>query len=534
VPDEAGNSVHEWFLTDAERGNSASDLRSWTAGNTVEPLVDGAQYFDRLHEELCRTRSGDQVYLADFRGDTDELLAGPGTSIGDVLVELAERGVLIFGLIWRSQPDWLDQSEGANAELARTVSDAGGEVLLDSRTRRAGSHHQKFVVIRHPGRPQDDIAFVGGIDLGHSRHDDREHAGDPQPMEFPSVYGERPPWHDVQAAVRGPAVADIEHTFRERWYGSTALDLSSPLRMIIDRAYHAGKLVGRDLPEPLPEPPAPGRHAAQVLRTYPARLRRYPFAPLGERSIANAYRKVFRRARQLIYVEDQYLWAPFVADLLADALRANPELHIIAVVPRYPDKEGVSRWPSLVGREQAIKVCRTAGGDRFSIYDIENEAGTPVYVHAKVVVIDDVWAMIGSDNLNRRSWTHDSELSCAVLDADADDREPRDPAGLGDQARVFARELRLRLWREHLGRDADDPADDLLDPEKAYLAMKQSADALQAWHDSGRADPRPAGRLRPHVPERLPRRHRPWAVPAYRWIYDPDGRAVRDRLRHRP
>ena len=112
------------------------------------------------------------------------------------------------------------------------------------------------------------------------------------------------------------------------------------MRMLIDRAYHAGKLVGRDLPEPLPPAARTGEHAVQILRTYPARLRRYPFAPLGERSIANAYRKVFARARRLIYVEDQYLWAPFVAELLAGALNANPDLHIIAVVPRYPDKEG--------------------------------------------------------------------------------------------------------------------------------------------------------------------------------------------------
>jgi len=534
VGEQTAARVEDWFLTDRERGNSASDLRGWTSGNTVEPLVDGAQYFPRLHEVLCRTRRGDQVYLADFRGDTDELLAGQGSSIGDVLVTLAGQGVTIFGLIWRSQPDWLDQSEGANAEMARTVSDAGGEVLLDARTRRAGSHHQKFVVIRHPGRPEDDVAFVGGIDLGHSRNDDAKHAGDPQAMEFPAVYGPKPPWHDVQAAIRGPAVADVEHTFRERWYGSTVLDLSSPVRMLIDRAYHAGKLVGRDLPDPLPDPATTGKHAVQVLRTYPARLRRYPFAPLGERSIAHAYRKVFARARRLIYVEDQYLWAPFVAELLASALSANPDLHIIAVVPRYPDKEGLSRWPSLVGREQAIKVCRAAGGDRFAIYDLENTSGTPVYVHAKVVVVDDVWAMIGSDNLNRRSWTHDSELSCAVLDEDVDDREPLDPAGLGDQARVFARDLRLRLWREHLDLDDDDPAHELVDPADAYDVLKNSAQALQDWYDTGCGGPRPAGRLRPHVPERLPRRYRPWAVPIYRWIYDPDGRAIRDRLRRRP
>jgi phosphatidylserine/phosphatidylglycerophosphate/cardiolipin synthase-like enzyme len=208
-------------------------------------------------------------------------------------------------------------------------------------------------------------------------------------------------------------------------------------------------------------------------------------------------------------------------------------LHLIAIVPRFPDKDGVGRLPSLVGREQAIKVCRAAGGDRFAIYDLENTAGNPVYVHAKVVVVDDVWAMIGSDNLNRRSWTHDSELSAAVLDAERDPREPTDPARLGDGARRFARDLRLELWREHLDRPHD-MIDDLIDPQEAFAVMSDSAATLQAWYDGGCTGPRPPGRLRPHIPERLPHRHRPWAVPAYRWLYDPDGRAIRDRLRRRP
>jgi phosphatidylserine/phosphatidylglycerophosphate/cardiolipin synthase-like enzyme len=142
--------------------------------------------------------------------------------------------------------------------------------------------------------------------------------------------------------------------------------------------------------------------------------------------------------------------------------------------------------------------------------------------------------MVGSDNLNRRSWTHDSELSCAVLDATTDERDPRDPAGLGDQARMFARELRLRLWREHLDRGATEDVTDLLDPAQAFDVMHASAQALQDWHDGGQVGPRPPGRLRPHRPERLPRRHKPWAVPVFRGLYDPDGRALRDRIRHRP
>jgi phosphatidylserine/phosphatidylglycerophosphate/cardiolipin synthase-like enzyme len=285
----------------------------------------------------------------------------------------------------------------------------------------------------------------------------------------------------------------------------------------------------------LPDPDDNGPHAVQVLRTYPARWRRYPFAPMGERSIAAAYRKVLRRAHRMIYIEDQYLWAPGIARLLARALRTDPDLHLVAVVPRWADKEGKAALPSLLGRERAIDVCRAAGGDRFAIYDVENHDGVPVYVHAKVVVIDDVWLMVGSDNLNRRSWTHDSELSAAVLDDTRDQRRPLDPAGLGDGARVLARDLRLTLWREHLDLSDDGSQDEgLLEAREAFATMKASAQALEAWHRQGRTGQRPPGRLRPHVPERVSRRDKVWAVPVSRLVYDPDGRAVRDRLRQRP
>ena len=522
-------ALRHWFLTDAERGNPSSTIRPHTVGNLVEPLVHGSTYFRRLNRDVAALQAGDEIYLASFRGDSEELLDGPGTAVGDVLAAAASRGITVSGLVWRSQPEVLEQSEEANADLVRTLRDAGAEVVLDARTRRGGSHHQKLVVCRSA---HGDVAFVGGIDLSLSRADDAQHAGDPQVMPFTSAYGKQPPWHDVQIAVQGPAVTDVELTFRERWEGSTALDFPSPLRMAFDRVKHAGVLTAPDLPEPRPDPPAAGPHAVQVLRTYPARWRRYPFAPLGERSIARAYRKALSRAEALVYVEDQYLWAPAVARLLVAALRRRPELRLVVVVPRYPDKEGRARTPSLVGRERAIAVCKAAGADRFAIYDVESPTGAPVYVHAKVVVMDDVWAMVGSDNMNRRSWTHDSELSCAVIDNTPDQRSPTDPAGQGDGARRFARDLRLELWCEHLDRSPED-VDDLLDPASAFDALAASATALQAWYDAGSVGPRPAGRLRPHVPERVRRRDRWWAVPVSRLLYDPDGRAVRDRLRRR-
>jgi len=353
-------------------------------------------------------------------------------------------------------------------------------------------------------------------------------------MDFPDSYSARPPWHDIQAEVRGAAVHDLEHTFRERWYGSSVLDVPSPVRQLYDRAYHMGAMTSRPLPEPVPDESIPrGTHAVQVLRTYPARVRRYPFAPLGERSIAHAYRKAFARARSLVYLEDQYFWSRPVARLVSSALRANPGLHVIAVVPRFPDNDGpVTRMPGLIARHDVVRACTAAGGDRFAIYDLENHQGTPVYVHAKIVVLDDVWAMVGSDNLNRRSWSHDSELSIGVLDAEQDPREPLDPAGLGDGTRVFARDLRLRLCREHLDRDPDDVAD-LLSPAGMFAAFRCQAGQLAAWHKAGGVGERPPGRVLPHQTYRPAAAQRWWATPLYRLVYDPDGRPLRDRLRGR-
>ncbi|MCG5434424.1 phospholipase [Mycobacterium sp. MYCO198283] len=526
----AAPEVTDWFLTGEERGNPASDIPAWRTGNRVEPLVHGATYFDRLVDEVEACAPGDCVFFTDWRGDPDERLRPDGPTIRELFSGAAARGVVVKGLVWRSHLDTFAYSEQENQHLGEAIEAAGGEVLLDQRVKFGGSHHQKLVVIRHPSAPERDVAFVGGIDLCHSRRDDATHQGDPQAVQMSPHYGDTPPWHDVQLAVRGPVVGALDLTFRERWEDPASLDLNSPIAWLQDKIRGAD-LVPDPLPPQPPDPPECGPHAVQPLRTYPDTRRKVSFAPDGERSIARGYTKAVRRARRLIYLEDQYLWSTDVAKLFAAALREHPQLHLIAVVPRYPDVDGkLSLPPNQVGRQQAIEVCRRADPGRVHIFDVENHSGTPVYVHAKVCVIDDVWASVGSDNFNRRSWTHDSELSCAVLDNTRDARPPADPAGLGDGARVFARELRLHLMREHLDADSDDG---LIDPADAVEAVTASAAALDEWYRAGRSGPRPPGRLRPHKPESLRRFTRLWATPVYRMFYDPDGRPVRMRLTNR-
>src|SRR5205823_6466018 len=150
-------------------------------------------------------------------------------------------------------------------------------------------------------------------------------------------YGDRPPWHDVQIEVRGPAVDDVAFSFAERWNDPTPLDTRNPIRAALHRVTRHPHAPGELGPSRRADPDGP--LAIQVLRTYPARRRAYPFAPEGERSIARAYLKAFRRARRLIYVEDQYLWSLDAARALRGALADHPHLLIAVVIPRYPDPD---------------------------------------------------------------------------------------------------------------------------------------------------------------------------------------------------
>jgi phosphatidylserine/phosphatidylglycerophosphate/cardiolipin synthase-like enzyme len=506
-----------WFLSAEERGNPDTILDrrrggfSWSGGNRVRPLVHGAVYFRVLLHEVSQLGRGDLLLFTDWRGDPDQRLDGPGSEVGSVLAAAASRGADVRGLVWRSHLDRFQFSAQENRHLGTEIEAAGGQCLLDQRVRLLGSHHQKLVVIRHGGRPHLDVAFVGGIDLCHSRRDDIDHEGDPQRQQMAKVYGPRPPWHDVQLELRGPAVGDAEAAFRERWDDPRPLTLN-PAHVLGERIFRQ-QTHDRPLPPQGDDPPPCGSSDVQLLRTYPARRPRYPFARNGERSVARGYRKAVGRAERLIYVEDQYLWSSDVARVFADALRQNPDLRMVAVIPAFPDQDGrTSLPPNLLGREPVLRMLREAGGERVGVYSPENAHGTPVYVHAKVCVIDDAWACVGSDNANMRSWTHDSELSAAFV-------------GGGT-----ARALRHELSREHLG----DPATDaeLDDPVAWARSFRERADALDAWRRQGSPGTHPPGRVRHYRQPELRGWERVWSTVLYRSVYDPDARSRGMRRRH--
>lgn len=525
-----------WFLSGAEREHAATGVHAgpaetpaWSEGNLVRPLIHGAAYFARLHEELTALQPGDRVWFTDWRGDGDERLTEDGPAIGELLARLARTGVEVRGLIWRSHGERVSapMSNISNEHFSRQINDAGGEVLLDQRVRLFGCHHQKLFVIRRRDDASRDVAFVGGIDLSHSRRDDAEHMGDPQAVDMDPRYGKRPPWHDAAVELRGPVVADVLELFAERWNDPHPLDRRTPYRMLLQRMADMPRHP-QPLPDTAPPPPPAGPHAVQLLRTYGVKHPPFPFAPGGERSVAQAYTKAFSLARSLIYIEDQYLWSTEVAAGIAGALEENPGLKVIAVVPRYPDSDGpLGGPPKRLGQLHAIETIRRAAADRFGVFNLENRAGTPIYVHAKICIIDDTWFTCGSDNFNRRSWTTDSELTCAVVDTSVSgDASAGGDTGTGASPSLartsLAHRVRRQLWAEHLGLDEDDPR--FQDPADGLALWNAAADALDGWQDAGSQSPRPKGHVRHHATKPPSRLQRLWAAPANRFLVDPDGR----------
>ena len=513
-----------WFLTHAERGNPWSRLDgigqgalAWSEGNLAHPLIDGAEYFPRLVAELADVHAGDQVYFSAWIVDQDKKLDGAGTSLREQFGRVLRDGASVHALLWWPFVDVDHDLVSANRHFASSLREMGANVVLDQRVRPAGCHHQKFLVIRRPRRPETDIAFLGGIDPCPSRLDDHDHRGDRDvQLSIDSErYGQQPGWHDAHLQVRGPAVDDVEHCFRERWQDATT-DPRGPFSRL-RRRFSTARPSVRELPGKLPPPPPAGPHSVQLLRTYPRKHPPYLFAEDGERSVARGYAKALRRARRLVYVEDQFLWSPMVAEAFASALRREPGMRLVAVVPAHPEKGGTVEVATCdAAQDNALELLYDAGGDRVDIFELENDRGLPTYLHSKVCVMDDIWAAVGSANLNRRSWTYDSELTAAVLDG----RQP-------DTG--FARALRLRLWREHLGRHAHDDSG-LADPQHGVEVLRSAAAALDQWHASGRRTPRPGGQLRRHPRPTTSATTRLWTAPVGRLMIDPDGRPLPSRL----
>jgi phosphatidylserine/phosphatidylglycerophosphate/cardiolipin synthase-like enzyme len=373
-------------------------------GCSLDVLIDGAQAFPAIAAAIESAR--EYVHVTGWHvAPYFELVRGehPGV-LGELLAEAAER-IDVRVLVWAGapvpafHPTRKEVREGTQA-LTR---DTKIRCEADPREHPFHCHHEKTVIV------DGEVAFVGGIDM-------TDYAGDRfDTSDHPAR--RRLGWHDVGTRLRGPAVADVDDHFALRWRQLTGEQLDRPAT-----------------------PARAGEHTVQVVRTIANGM--YDAVPDGEYRILESYVRAIRGAQRFIYLENQFLWAPEIADLLADKLHRPPcdEFRIVIVLPARANNgqdDTMGQLGQLVGADDdagrlLAATIRSRSGNR----------DDRLYVHAKVAIVDDRWLTVGSANLNAHSLLNDTEMN-VVTD------NPQ-----------LARATRLRLWAEHLEVDVDTIAGD--------------------------------------------------------------------------
>jgi len=386
-------------------------------------IVDAADYFRLAREAMLKARC--QILIMGWDLDTrlklieeDEDGEAP-VHLGPFISWLARHrpDLKIHVLAWDGEAYSL---LGRGTTLARMAAwrlfNRKISFKLDSSQPRHASQHHKVLVI------DDAFAFCGGIDMTGSRWDTREHKDDEPGRRRPTTHRRYGPWHDAAMAVDGGAARALGDLGRERW------------KIACDEEIDCAGGECDAWPDGL-EP-----HFRDVEIAI-ARTRGDDGEHEELREIEALYVAMIGAAKRFIYAESQYFASRVIAEAIARRLAEPDPPEFVLVNPR--TGEG---WldETVMGAARAELVKMLAKIDppgRFRIYYPVTEKGADIYVHAKLMIVDDLMLRVGSANMNNRSMGLDSECD-VMIDA-------RRPANRGCEPKIG--ELRCDLMAEHLG-----------------------------------------------------------------------------------
>ena len=425
--DKVENRVEDYDEASVEPG-----VWRYAKARKVRVIIDGADYFDLIQQAMLKARQRILLIGWDF----------------DTRIHL-KRGRRWWEKGWRSQfPSrlgsfivWLNNHR-PDLEIRILKWSYGflkffgrGTMLLDLMRwwphRRIDfkfdtahpvgcSHHQKLVII------DDDFAVCGGIDMTTRRWDTRDHLEEEPNRRRPDgkPYG---PWHDLTMMMEGDIAGELERLGRARWVRAGGKPLSRP---------------DEDPGSAWPEGLLPHFEDVEVgiARTRAA----YDNDPKID-EVETLFLKQIAEAERFIYIENQYFTSRTICEAIAKRLSEPDPPEFVIVMPH--TGEG---WAEATAMDPARDELVAALGvldshDTFHIF-VPFTGDTPIYVHAKLMIVDDRILRIGSANMNNRSMGLDSECDVFI-----DCKRPGN-----DEAEPTIRSLRESLLAEHLGISEED------------------------------------------------------------------------------
>jgi phospholipase D1/2 len=436
-------------------------------------IVDAADYYSLALGAMVEAKS--QIILIGWDIDTRVRLAeqrhpsGAPTALGPLLSWLSKRrpDLEIYILAW---DEGLVSIPGRGTTIFRMLrwwADRKVTIKWDGRHPLDASHHMKLLVI------DDALAFCGGIDITASRWDTRGHK-DREPGRRRPFTGRRyEPWHDAIMAVDAAAAKALGELGRKRWEIATGRQLPAP----------------KGNKDPWPEQLKPTFRDVDVAI---ARTRGKDGEITQIREIEALFMDLVAAARRHVYIETQYFASRTVAEAIGKRLEEPDGPEFVLVNPRSGEgwlDEGVM-GPARYELMQALRRKDRYG--RFRIYTPVTEQGADIYVHAKVMIVDDTMLRVGSANINNRSMGLDSECDLLV-------------DGSRQEARQTIAKLRSGLLAEHLGVQAEEV-------ERCFAETGSLIEAVERLRGSGRT-------LLPFEP---PKPNTPRRVMAKSEVLDPE------------
>ncbi len=426
-------------------------------------LIDGAAFFRAVREALRKAQH--TVFIIGWDIDSRMRLVGedcepddgmPITFVDFLSALVRERPDLtVHLLLWDYSVLYALERELFPTLALHWATPRQVRVCLDDELPLGSSHHQKIIVV------DDAVAFSGGLDLTIRRWDTSDHRLDNPDRVDPMGKPYRP-FHDVQALVDGPAAHALAELARARWTRASS-DLPTEVEPDGD---------------PWPDSVPPDLRDVDV-----GIARTLPFYEDEEevREVEALFCDSIAAAERALYIENQFVTSPMIAEQLARTLRARPRLETVIVAPQHYDS-WIENRTMRNGRIRFMRMLREAGvADRVRLLYPEVTDGartTSTMIHSKVFVVDDRLLRVGSANLNNRSMGTDTECDLAF------------EAQTSTHRRAIL-DVRNRLLGEHCGTSGEEIAAAL---QRTGSLIKVAEDMSQNGHalrpvDDGEPDP---------------------------------------------
>ncbi|MFK0332017.1 phospholipase D-like domain-containing protein [Rhizobium sp. NPDC090275] len=415
---------------------------AWQVGKVEKAafLIDGAAYFLALDQALRKAVHTIWIVGWDFNPDIRLRPHQSSETLGELLLSLADEkpDLRIRILVWGMGPIY----SGKSLRLFRESEFSAHPQIsmrFDLRHPIRGCHHQKLVSI------DDSLAFLGGIDLTARRWDEPDHKMTNTLRKSPdgTPYD---PVHDMQSMVSGDAARLIGDVARRRWKRATG-----------------------ERPEPAPAVGAswPAGVSADLANATAAIALTEP-GLIGKRGHYEAFRltrDAIKAARQLIYIETQYLASFGVARTIAKRLKESdgPEITVLVTKSSHGFLEKLTMGNN---RDRLIRrLKRIDQYDRlrvmYAVVPDKQGGEKELVIHSKLLIVDDHFIRIGSSNLNNRSEGLDTECDLAI-------------EASTDAHREAISTLRYRLLAEHL----ETTPETVRDTERSMRSLNAAVDAL--------------------------------------------------------